>query len=460
MGEERSNGVDGAIRLLLALSAAGGVARSGDLLKATALPRATLFRMAKTLAAEGVVSVTRGEIRLGPAARAVLAAHAAQVTAEDEARSQRMPSLLRPVHGIATADADKPIALSRPAIRRGHSKYRIGFANASLDNPWRVALMHAVEHGAAALGERVERLEIRTANYDAARQAEDIAALAASGVDGILVSAIQAAEVDDAVAAAHNKGLPVVVVDRGVSAGVPHTSFVTTSDQVIGSTTALWLAETLKGEGNVLMLPGHPEAEPAQRRLAAAETMFRSFPGINSLGVRWTFWHPEVTRGIIEDALARWGDSIAGVWCDSGQQGIGSLKAFVAAGKKPGEIPPHTGGDQNSAYKLAIRNRVKLAAIDYPPVMGTKAVEVLYAAMCGRWVQREVDMPSEVIITKGHATRSVRADVWAEGHVRWDLPDDLILSSGLGPAYNPRSFRIHYPGNRYNRSAGKLVDQP
>jgi ABC-type sugar transport system substrate-binding protein len=174
--------------------------------------------------------------------------------------------------------------------------------------------------------------------------------------------------------------------------------------------------------------------------------------------VRWTFWHPDVTRGIIEDALARWGDTISGIWCDSGQQGVGSLKAFVAAGRKPGEIPPHTGGDQNLAYKLAIRNRVRLAAIDYPPVMGTKAVEVLYAAMSGQWVPSEVDMPSEVIITKGHSTRSVRADVVAEDHVRWDLPDDLILSTGLGPAYNPRSFRIHYPGNRYNRSAGKLVE--
>lgn len=460
MGEERGNGVDGAIRLLLALAAAGGRARSGELLKATGLPRASLFRMAKTLAAEGVVEVSRGEIGLGPAARAVLAAYAAQLTAEDEARAQRVPSLLRPVHGLGTQEAKAPIALSKPGLRRGNRKFRIGFANASLDNPWRVALMHAVEHGAAALGERVERLEIRTANYDAARQADDIAALAASGVDGLLVSAAQGPEVDEAVAAVHRQGLPVVLVDRGVAPGVPHTSFVTTSDQVIGSTTALWLAETLKGEGNVLMLPGHPEAEPAQRRLAAAETMFRNFPGIRNLGVRWTFWHPEVTRGIIEDALARWGDSIAGVWCDSGQQGVGSLKAFVAAGKKPGEIPPHTGGDQNSAYKLAIRNRVKLCAIDYPPIMGTKAVEVLYAAMCGRWVQRDIDMPSEVIITKAHATRSVRADVWAEDHVRWDLPDDLILSTGLGPAYNPRSFRIHYPGNRYNRSAGKMVELP
>ncbi|OJX55333.1 MAG: hypothetical protein BGO81_08620 [Devosia sp. 66-22] len=457
MGEERGNGVDGAIRLLLALARAGGTARTSELIATTGLPRASLFRMAKALAGEGVLTLERGRMALGPAVRAILGVHAAQVAREDEARQQRMPNLLRPAHGVA-GGADRRIALSRPSVRRSSRRFRIGFANASLDNPWRVALMHAVEHGASALGNRVERVDIRTANYDAARQADDIATLARSGIDGLLVSAIMSPDVDAAVAEVHRSGLPVVLVDRGVSPGVPHTSFVTTSDHAIGSTTALWLAETLKGEGNVLMLPGHPEAEPAQRRLAAAETMFRSFPGIRVLGIRWTFWYPEVTRGIIEDALARWGNDISGVWCDSGQQGLGSLRAFVAAGKKPGEIPPHTGGDQNLAYKLAIRNRVKLAAIDYPPAMGGRAVEVLYAAMCGQWVPREVDMPSEVIITKGHSTRSVRADVLAEDHVRWDLPDDLILSTGLGPAYNPRSFRIHYPGNRYNRSAGRLVE--
>ena len=44
-------------------------------------------------------------------------------------------------------------------------------------------------------------------------------------------------------------------------------------------------------------------------------------------------------------------------------------------------------------------------------------------------------------------------DLWVDEHVRWDLPDELILAAGLGPAYNPRAFRVYYGGNRYNRSA-------
>jgi ribose transport system substrate-binding protein len=64
------------------------------------------------------------------------------------------------------------------------------------------------------------------------------------------------------------------------------------------------------------------------------------------------------------------------------------------------------------------------------------------------------------VVTRGHATRSVRPDLWSDEHVRWDLPDDLILASGLGPSYDPRSFRVHYKGNRYNRSAARDAGAP
>jgi ribose transport system substrate-binding protein len=131
------------------------------------------------------------------------------------------------------------------------------------------------------------------------------------------------------------------------------------------------------------------------------------------------------------------------------------LQAFIDAGYRAGEIPPHTGGELNLAYKLAIRSRTPLAAVDFPPSMGIKALEVLLAALRGSWTPTSIKVASEIIVSKGAATRSISPDRWAEDHVRWDLPDDLVLASGLGPAYNPRSFRIHYPGNVYNRSAAQ-----
>jgi len=36
----------------------------------------------------------------------------------------------------------------------------------------------------------------------------------------------------------------------------------------------------------------------------------------------------------------------------------------------------------------------------------------------------------QIVLPRGLETQSVKADVWAERHVVWDLGDDAILSQG------------------------------
>ena len=51
------------------------------------------------------------------------------------------------------------------------------------------------------------------------------------------------------------------------------------------------------------------------------------------------------------------------------------------------------------------------------------------------------DVNFDVIVSKGHETPSIKADMWAEDYVQMDKPGDLILSTGLGPDYDPRPSR-------------------
>lgn len=441
MGAKRRNGVEAAIALLGAL-ADGGSARPGALALRLGLSRASLHRITGDLAAEGLVTRSRGRLSLGPVVAGFLAGHAARLSAEPSMAGRITPAVA-------------PLRLTAPlAIQRRNRRLRIGFSNAGMDNLWRVALVHSVEHAAAELAAEIDWFAVQQADGDAGQQATDIAELLEAGVDGLLVSAVDAVATAPAVAAAM-KRVPVVMVDRPVAADVSVSAVVTGDDHALGTTTALWLAETLKGTGGILMLPGRQDAEPARRRLAAAETVFASFVGTDVLATAWTDWRRDRAFDRVAAAIRRWRGEIAGVWCDSGLQGAGSLQAFLAAGYRPGEIPPHTGGDLNLAYKLALRQRVRLAGVDYPPQMGARAMQLLHDLLRGRWVPQEVTVASGVTITRGHATRSVRPDQWADKHVRWDLPDDLVLGAGLGAAYDPRRFRIHYPGNRYNRSAAQ-----
>lgn len=448
MGARKKNGVDGAIALLQALARANGPMNSARLAADIGLPRSSFHRIARALSEAKLVTIGRGTIGPGPLTQDLMRLHCDALSKEHD---------LLAANRAAPPPSVGPIILTPPLSRPNRQRLRIGFANASMDNPWRVALVHSVEHAVATLGASLGGFSIRHAGDDGVQQANDIDALIADGVDGLIVSAAEPRLIAEPMARARAAGIPAVLVDRGVPPEVPHHSFVSTDDRIIGQITALWLAETIGGNGAILMLPGRADAEPALRRLAAAREVIAGFPGIVVLSIDWTDWRRDIAEKAVSRAIAKFGRLITGVWCDSGLQGVGSLESFIAAGYKPGEIPPHTGGDLNLAYKLAIRHRVPLAAVDYPPAMGTAAVDVLHAALNGRWVPRTVNVSSSVILSRGQATRSVKPTLWAEDHVRWDLPDDLILASGLGPSYNPRRFRIHYPGNRYNRSAAGQI---
>ncbi len=446
------NGVDAAIALLCGLVDAGGDIPISVLQRKTATPRASFHRIVRTLKAAKLVEAPRGRLRPGPTAERWIGASVADNQREEQRRLSRHDTGVL-VSRSAECAFSGIVELTKPALVRARARFKIGFSNASMKNPWRIALVHGVEHAAASASDCIEQLIVAHANDDPDRQVEDIERLIDQGVDGLLVSAVCPRGLTEIVAKAEARGIGVVFVDRGIAANVRRTSFVSADDYSIGHLTATWLVEFLNGEGAIVLLAGDSAATPARERLRAANAVFARHPGLRVLSRKWTGWRAELGRRATSNAIERWGDGIDGVWCDSGLQGAGSMQAFIDAGRRAGEIPPHTGGDLNLAYKLATKWKIPLAAVDFPPSMGIKALEILLGALRGAWTPSSVRVASPVIVTKGARTRSILPDRWAEDHVRWDLPDDLVLGSGIGPAYNPQAFRIHYPGNVYNRSA-------
>jgi ribose transport system substrate-binding protein len=459
MTRKHKHGVDSTIAVLRALTGLGGDARSADVALRAGVSRASFHRITSELAAAGILERVRGRVRVGSTGDLLVAASLERSRSEDlgKMRKRRVNGHhITAVTGWA-ASGGGPVDLTPPPLRRRFDRLRIGFSNASLDNAWRIGLVHSIEHAAATFADHISRFVVRHAGGDPTRQAHDVDQMVSEGLDGLIVSASAGNRpIGDAVAHAVERGVATVIVDRGIDRSIPYTSLVTADDALIGHIMALWLAEKLGGQGSILLLPGLEGTEPAHERLAAALSVFADFPRIRILAIDWTGWQRDAAYRAVASHLRARKPPVAGVWSDSGLQGIGSMQAFVDAGFGPGEIPPHTGGDLNQAYKLSIRSKTPLAAVDFPPAMGIVAFETLLSSLAGEWVAREVDVPLDVILTRGAATRSVQPTIWAEDHVRWDLPDDLVLATGLGPHYNPHSFRVHYPGNRYNRSAAGL----
>ncbi|MDE0704798.1 MAG: substrate-binding domain-containing protein [Rhodospirillaceae bacterium] len=337
------------------------------------------------------------------------------------------------------------VAIYDAAKHKKNGPYVVGFSNAGLSNPWRVAMLHGIEAAAERNKAKLKRFIITDANDNPSKQAADIQDLIAQGVDILLVSPATAEALDPVLRRANRRGVPIVLVDREVTSKDSYITFVTASDQALGRISAQWLAEKLNFQGKIVMLGGLAGASPAENRIKAAKEVFNQYPGIQVLEVQYTSWSPANGKKIMSALIQKYGKDIAGVWADSGLQGSGSIEAFLAAGYKSGAIPPHTGGDFNAMYKLSVQHKVPMVGVDYPPAMGAKSFEVLFDVLAGKGIPRRIEVNQQIVVSQGHETASVAADVFVKDYALMDKPGAVIMSSGVGKDYDPKNFRADYP---------------
>jgi ribose transport system substrate-binding protein len=323
--------------------------------------------------------------------------------------------------------------------------YTIGFSNASQADLWLVTFSQGVQFQAAQHKDVIKKFIMTDANSDPTKQIADIQDLVNQGIDLLIVNPATADALNPILGRVMRQGIPVVTVGRRVEDDANFVSFVTASDAALARGCATWVAEKLEGKGKIVLLPGLAGSSPAEARLAAAKEVFAQFPGIEILDTQYTGWSPANGKQIMSAIIQRFGKDIDGVWADSGLQASGSVEAFLNAGFKPEEIPLHTGGDMNGMYKAAVNNNFPFCGADYTPSMGIKAVDVAIEVLKGASVPKQVDVNFQIVVSEGDETPSIKADVPLKDYVAMDKPDDFIMGHGMGPDYDPKTFKADLP---------------
>jgi ribose transport system substrate-binding protein len=326
--------------------------------------------------------------------------------------------------------------------------YVIGFSNAGLGDSWRVVMQQSLMKAASEHSDLIKQLLITNGNMDDAKQAADIQDLISRGVDLLIVSANTQKALDPVVTRAMKQGIPVVMVDRRISSD-NFVSFVTGSDAMMGRLWAQWIVEKLHGKGNVIMLAGQAGSSVSADRETAAHQVFSQYPGIKVLDTVYSDWSPVKARQQMQAMIAKYGHSINAVWCAHGLPVAGSIDAFVAAGFKPGEIPPHTTADLNGPLQLALKYKIPMLEIGYPPSMGGTSLDVALKVLQGQPLPKIYEISPQIALTRGDETASVpHPDQYIDQVVDAKGPPDEIIDSGMGPGYNPTTFKVKLPGEK------------
>jgi ribose transport system substrate-binding protein len=154
--------------------------------------------------------------------------------------------------------------------------YTICFSNAGVGNAWRVSMVAHVQYAidqAKAQG-LIKDYLYADAKDDPNKQISDIEDLLTRGCDVLLISAASQDVVDPGAKQAMDQGVPVITVDRDVKSPANRVSYTDGNSCLMGKTQAEWLAKTLNGTGDIVLLSGVAGASPAEERLRCAREVF------------------------------------------------------------------------------------------------------------------------------------------------------------------------------------------
>lgn len=305
---------------------------------------------------------------------------------------------------VASCDAD---GYFDGAAYKKEAPYTVCFSNASVANAWRVAMVQNFDYGieeAKAAG-LIENYYYTDANADPNKQIGDIEDLLTKGCDVMIISAETADVVDPGAKKAMDAGVPVITLDRDVASPANRVSYTDGDSCFMGTEQMRWVAETLGGEGNIVMLSGVAGASPAEERLRCANEVLAQYPGITILAHAYTDWSPTGGQAQMEAWITQFGDEIDGVWSDSALQTVGAVEAFLAAEM---QVPPISGEEWALFLRQAVENDFPFVGVSFPNRMSYFTVQDALALLQGEKIECHHQIPGLVI------TEDNLSDFWNE----------------------------------------------
>lgn len=175
-------------------------------------------------------------------------------------------------------------AMAQPAATEGamatapRQLKKMGVTLGSLGNPYFVALARGAEAAAKQVNPQA-KVTVLSADYDLNKQFSHIDSFIVAGVDLILINAADARAIEPAVRKAKKAGIVVVAVDVA-AAGADAT--VQTDNIQAGELACGFLAERLKGRGNLIIQNG-PPVSAVLDRVRGCKTVLAKHPDIRIL---------------------------------------------------------------------------------------------------------------------------------------------------------------------------------
>lgn len=264
-------------------------------------------------------------------------------------------------------------------------RLKIGFADSSQSNSFRVMARGAVEYGISEVGGAGADLIYTNANDSAPDQIGNIDDMLTQQVDALIISAVDVNAICPAIDKALAAGVPVVVMERAVECE-NFTAYVSQDVINIAENQAAYVAYRLGGEGKVAIISGISGVGHSVESEQGYQNILADFPNIEVVATEYGFYDPAQAREIASSLLVANPDLDAFISA-SALMTEGIYQAAEDAGKVD-QLKAWTGDDNNAWMKLAVDNDLPNMSVPYPVAVGEQSVQVAVAILHGEPVPR------------------------------------------------------------------------
>lgn len=275
-------------------------------------------------------------------------------------------------------------------------KYVIGMSQCNLGEPWRVAMNDQI----AMAAEKHPEFEVIFADaaQDNSKQIADIENFVQMGVDLIITSPNEATPLTNAVSAAYDAGIPVILLDRKID-GDKYTQFIGADNVDMGRIAGEYVADTLLPDGGkVCEIKGLEGTSGGIDRDNGFREGIKKNGKIEIVAVNNADWLREKAITVAEEMLQT-NDEIDLFLALNDPMAEGAYIAAKNAGKE-GDIL-FVGFDGLPTPDGGIRSVMdgRLSMTQVYPTGGTEAIESAYQLLVeGKELDKTLTLTSEIVV--------------------------------------------------------------
>ncbi|MDR3518072.1 MAG: ABC transporter substrate-binding protein [Azospirillaceae bacterium] len=269
------------------------------------------------------------------------------------------------------------LALAAPATAK--ELKTLGVSVGLMGNPFFVQVVKGAEDGAKAINPNVKVIA-GGVDYDLNKQFTQVDNFIAAGVDMVLINAVDPVAIEPAMKRLHDAGIVTMAVDV---AGKGADGTVQSNNVQAGEKACQFIADKLKGKGNVVILNGPPVSSVIDR-VAGCKSILSKSPDIKVLSDN------QNAKGSREGALEVMigtltaFDNIDAVFSINDPQSIGADLAAKQLGRTNFFITSVDGAPDIEGQLKDKNSLILASAAQDPYAMAKKAVEIGYDIMQGK----------------------------------------------------------------------------